>query len=454
MSPSPGCELHHVLAALTGALLLAWGIGTGTAAPAPDPSGPAKPADLARSTAASGLAQLDYLTEEWAPFNYTQQGAAAGISVDILEAVFRDIGVDRTRVGIRIVPLAEGFQAAQKGPGKVLFAIVRTPERESLYKWAGPFTRASFVLYAPMRSNIRITSAADLNRYSIGTVAASIENDLLATLGVRASRIVNRQTPAELLRMLEAGEIDLWATGDLAGRHQMLQTARNPNAFESVYTLSENDFYFVFSKDVPDALVGAFQQALGAVRDRKDEQGVSEYERIIYRNLGVGCARQTFPDDRVVALVDATAAAIAANAPDALQRINRHEAPYRDPQDPGLYVFVYDIDTTMVAHADNARLVGVNFRGKVDVAGTPLHDRIHAGALQNGTGWVDYVYLHPTQPNLYHKTAYYRLARGSDGKSYVVASGNYRRCDLPMTNIQPVSRERSNTAVLSLPEYR
>jgi len=325
--------------------------------------------------------------------------------------------------------LAEGFQAARQGPRKVLFAIVRTPEREPLYKWAGPFTKASFVLYAPTRSNITMTSEKDLHRYSIGAVSVSIENDLLASQGVAPEQIVNRKTPEELLRMLEAGQINLWATGDLAGRHQMLQTARNPNAFEIVYTLSENDFYYVFSRDVPDALISAFQQALNAVRNQKDEHGVSDYERVIYRNLGVGCTRQTFTDGAVVALVEATAASIAANAPDTLQRINQREAPYRDPKDPGLYVFVYDADTTMVAHADNTRLVGVNFRGKVDVAGTPLHDQIRAGALKNGTGWVDYVYLHPTQPNLYHKSAYYRLTRGSDGNSYIVASGNYKRCE-------------------------
>jgi polar amino acid transport system substrate-binding protein len=298
-----------------------------------------------------------------------------------------------------------------------------------LYKWAGPFTRGNFVLYAQTRSNITMTSEEDIHRYSIGAVSASIENDLLARRGVAAARIVNRKTPAELLRMLEVGEIDLWATGDLAGRYQMLQSAKNPNGFENVYTLSENDLYFIFSKDVPDALVDAFEQALGAVRDLKDEHGVSDYERIIYRNLGVGCTRQTFTDGAVVALVEATAAAITANAPDTLRRINQREAPYRDPKDPGLYVFAYDAATTMVAHADNTRLIGVNFRGKVDVEGTPLHDRIRAGALENGTGWVDYVYLHPTQPNLYYKSAYYRLTRGSDGNSYVVASGNYKRCE-------------------------
>ncbi|MDD4454384.1 MAG: transporter substrate-binding domain-containing protein [Candidatus Methanomethylophilaceae archaeon] len=376
-----------------------------------------------------GLARLNYLTEEWAPFNYQEDGNVTGISVDILEAVFENIGVNRTRADVRIVPLAEGFQATQKNTSTVLFAIVRTPEREPLYKWAGPFTRARFVLFAPMSRNITIASPEDLNRYRIGAVKGSIENDLLTGLGVNASRLVPGQTPEDLLWMLEEGQIDLWATGDLAGRHQMLRSGVDPDAYEIVYTLSENNFYYIFSKDVPDTLVNAFQQALDLVRNQKDEQGVSEYERIIYRYLGVGCVRQTFADEAVIALVNTAAAAIEKNAPDTFRRINAGEAPYRDPEDPALYVFVYDTNVTMVAHADNIQLVGTNFKGKTDVTGKPFRDEIVAGAQENGTGWVEYVYVNPVETNLYYKTTYYRLTRGSDGNSYVVCSGNFKPCD-------------------------
>ena len=45
------------------------------------------------------------------------------------------------------------------------------------------------------------------------------------------------------------------------------------------------------------------------------------------------------------------------------------------------------------------------------------------------SGRVDYVYEQPGQMNLYGKTTYYRLVGGSDGMSYIVCSGNYRRCD-------------------------
>lgn len=382
---------------------------------------------LGKYIPATGLGQLQYLTEEWAPYNYAEKGNVTGISVDILEAVFRTIGVNRTRADVRIVPLAEGFRQTQNRR-TVLFSIVRTPEREPLYQWAGPFTRSGFVVYAPVKKNITITSDADLGKYRIAAVRSTIENDLLDSRGVKASRIVPGEDPADCLRLLEEGQADLWATGDRAGRHQMLKTAADPNAYEIVYPLNEYDFYYIFSKDVPEPLVTAFQEGLVAVRTLKDAKGISEYERILYRYLGVGCTKKPFPDDAVIILVNKTAAAIEQNASGTLSRINAGEAPYRDPWSPSLYVFVYDENTTIVAHADNPAIVGINHRGMTDVAGNPFHDTIVAGAKANGSGWVTYVAMNPTETNLYTKTTHYRRATGSDGRTYIVASGNYMGC--------------------------
>jgi polar amino acid transport system substrate-binding protein len=375
-----------------------------------------------------GLAQLRYLTEEWAPFNYAENGVPSGISVEILEAVFRTMDVNRTRADVHIVPLSEAFSQAQGSTGTVVFSIVRTPEREPLYKWAGPFTKGSFVVFAPVSKNITITTAEDLNRYRIGAVKGTIENILLTGKGVNASHIASGLVPADLVRMLEEDQIDLWATGDITGRYEMKVAGADPDAYEIVYTLSENDFYFIFSSDVTDPLVDAFSQAIVTVRDQRDAQGISEYERIIYRNIGVGCARQTFTDGDVMALVNTTAGDIAQDAPGTLLRINAGEAPYINAKNRELYIFVFDENLTVVAHAANPLQIGVNSRGKTDVAGKPFRDEILSGALENGTGWEEYVYTNPVQMNLYYKNTYYRLTTGSNGKTYIVSSGNFKAC--------------------------
>ena len=385
-------------------------------------------ADLAGLSPAEGLARLVYLTEEFAPFNYEENGVASGIAVDLLEAVFQRLNVDRSRADIGIVPWAEGYKAVLEEQGTVLFSIARTPPRESLVQWAGPFTTLSTVLYAPTSSDIQISTAEDLSRYRIGAVEASVENGLLLELGVDASQIVNRNTLQELVRMLESGEIDMWATGDLAGRRQFLVSAQDPDAFEIVYPLNDNEFYFSFSKDVPDVLVQSFQTALDEVRTEKDASGVSAYERIVYRHLVVECSPKSTPATSVTAIVDRTAEAIAGDAEATLRGINAGEAAFRDPTGPDLFVVVYDGDLTVVAHASDPGVVGARFAGMTDVEGTPHYDQMLQGAREKDSGWTEFVFVHPTRPKLYRRSAYYREVLGSDGATYIVRSETYKEC--------------------------
>ncbi|PWR71856.1 substrate-binding periplasmic protein [Methanospirillum stamsii] len=221
---------------------------------------------LERYIPAVGLSHLQYLTEEWAPYNYLEDGIPAGISVDILEKVFKSIGVNKTREDIRIVPLSEGFRQAQEENGTVLFSIAKSPEREPLYQWAGPFTTGKFVLFAPEQKNISITNPQDLAGYRIGTVQGTIENTLLTNIGAEKEQIETGLVPGDLIRMLEEEQIDLWATGDETGKYEMKKEGLDPQKYEAVYTLSEDDFYFIFSKDVPDSLVQAFNQTLMSIR--------------------------------------------------------------------------------------------------------------------------------------------------------------------------------------------
>jgi polar amino acid transport system substrate-binding protein len=373
-----------------------------------------------------GLANLHYLTEDWAPYNYLENGTAAGLSVDMLEAIFNALGVDRGRANVSVVPLADALQQA-KGPNStVVFSIVKSPAREPLYKWAGPFTKSSFVLYARQDSNISITAPEQLNNYRIGAVASTIENQLLADLGVQASNVVNGAAPRDLLDLLENRSVDLWATGDLTGHEEMLKAGLDPADFSMVYVLSESEFHFAFSRDVPDTLVSAFQHAIQLIRSQPDAHGVTEYERIIYKYLGVGYARQTFSDETVWALINNTAAAVQADASDTIRRVNAGESPYLDPLDHGLYVFIYDANVTLLGNAGNPLMSGVNMRGKTDVTGMPFRDIMVAGALANGTGSVDYVYMNPTMTNLYYKTTYYKLVSGNDGQQYIICCGNYK----------------------------
>ncbi len=71
-------------------------------------------------------------------------------------------------------------------------------------------------------------------------------------------------------------------------------------------------------------------------------------------------------------------------------------------------------------------MVGANYHNKTNMTGRPFRDLIVEGALQNGTGWEDYLYSSPAETGLYWKSAAYWLVTGSDGRQYMVFAGLYK----------------------------
>lgn len=129
--------------------------------------------------------------------------------------------------------------------------------------------------------------------------------------------------------------------------------------------------------------------------------------------------------EEVVALVKQTNEAVGKNALQTFARINRAEHPYKNAENPSLYVFVFDTDLNVVAHAIKTQVIGKNVKGKPDAKGKMFRDEMLAKALKDGEGWVDYYFENPKTKELAHKNTYFELAKGSDGKNYLVGSGKY-----------------------------
>lgn len=377
---------------------------------------------LNRYIPSRGLATLTYMTEEYYPYNFMEDGALQGISVDILDEIFSDLNTDLSREQVIFSSWEEGYQKTLATPGYVLFSTARTPEREDKFLWAGPVVRSRNVLF--MRSGEGIPSEADLSSLSIGAITDDVAGYDLENLGY--DTITYATGAEELIRLLEEGEIDAWAYAEYPGMRLIDEYAMNPDAIGIAYPLSTHEYYLAFNKETPLPLVQASQQALDRIRSEKDEYGVSRYERILYRYLTPGYADEILTEADAVALVTFTADALARDAPATIRAINAGVHPYRDEEKPGLYVFAYDTDVVMIAHATNIHLVGVSFRGKTDVAGKAFRDEMVAGALKDGSGWEDYIYINPAESGLFWKSTYYQLVTGSDGKEYVVCSGIFK----------------------------
>ncbi len=83
--------------------------------------------------------------------------------------------------------------------------------------------------------------------------------------------------------------------------------------------------------------------------------------------------------------------------------VNEKNGPFHRGE---LYVFVYDLDGTLIADPVNKNLVGQNNLGKPDVSGKLFRKEIVEVAKKQGTGWVEYQFTNPVSGKVEPKSSF------------------------------------------------
>lgn len=375
---------------------------------------------------AGEMKAISCLTENYPPFNYEYDGEIFGVSSDILHGLLTKMQIGPTDISLEIDQWETVYQRTLNQPKTMLFSVVRIPERESLFKWVGPIAPQKDVIIALKSAHIVISNAAELATHTIGVIKGYSSINLLLNLGVPQSMLIEVDGIADLYSGLANGSFDCIAYTEISHALVVASLGYNPADFDFAYTLAVSQLYYAFNSGTSDALVEYLQATLDAFKKDKTVDGSSVYEKILNKYKVIEHVEDNITEKMVIDLVNLTSVQFELNAAVTIENINKGAAPYIDPDNASLYAFVYDTAVTMVAHATNSLLVGVNFKGKTDAAGKPFRDEIISGALAHETGWEDYIYTKPDKSGLYYKTTYYKLTTGSDGKLYVVCAGRYK----------------------------
>lgn len=224
---------------------------------------------VATQAQAEGLNKLEYLTEEYPPFNFTTEDKQLkGIGVDLLIAALENKSAGVTVSNIKVLPWTRGYRQALKGPMTVLFSTTRTEQREPLFKWAGPIVASKNSVIARKDAGITINSPNDLAQYNIGVVRDDIGEQLVRALGVVPDNKVKPQAKAEnIIQQLQSKRIDLLAYELNSLRYQVKKLGLNNEDFVEVHVLNEGQLFYAFSPDAPDALVSELQSGIDAVKE-------------------------------------------------------------------------------------------------------------------------------------------------------------------------------------------
>ena len=222
---------------------------------------------LTLTSAAHASEPLVLLTENFPPYNMSSDGKSfardteiQGIAADLVREMFRraDIPCSMT---LRF-PWTRVYQQAKDTPNHGVFVLARQPDREALFKWVGPLGPDDWVLLAPPASQIKLDSLEQAKGLRIGAYKGDAIAESLQRQGLKPVLVLRDQDNA---KKLASGEIDLWATGDPAGRYLARQIGMT--AFKTVLRFNGTELYLALNKSVPDDVVERLQQALEQMRE-------------------------------------------------------------------------------------------------------------------------------------------------------------------------------------------
>lgn len=221
---------------------------------------------LLAGTARAADTSLVLLTENFPPYNMAKNGKnfaldenINGIAVDIVREIFKraDISYSLT---LRF-PWERIYKLALENPGYGVFVMARLPEREKLFKWVGPIGPDDWIMLAKADSKIALDSLEQARQYRIGAYKGDAIAETLAKQGLKPIVVLRDQDNA---RKLLNGQIDLWATGDPAGRY--LARQEGVNDLKTVLRFNSAELYLALNKNVPDDVVARLQAALDELR--------------------------------------------------------------------------------------------------------------------------------------------------------------------------------------------
>ncbi|MBV4554504.1 ABC transporter substrate-binding protein [Pseudomonas sp. SWRI102] len=217
-------------------------------------------------TARATDTSLVLLTENFPPYNMAKNGKnfaqdenIHGIAVDIVREIFKRADITYS-LTLRF-PWERIYKLALENPGYGVFVMARLPEREKLFKWVGPIGPDDWVMLAKTDSKITLDSLDQARQYKIGAYKGDAIAETLAKQGLNPIVVLRDQDNA---RKLMNGQIDLWATGDPAGRY--LARQEGVSDLRTVLRFNSAELYLALNKDVPDEVVARLQNALDELR--------------------------------------------------------------------------------------------------------------------------------------------------------------------------------------------
>lgn len=217
---------------------------------------------------------LRVITEDWAPYNYSDGNQVKGFSTEVVQAIMEELNVSYP---VEIYPGARGKRMLNTLPNVMHFSLFRTPEREAKYKWVGPISKQAVYFYKRKDNPKRYSDIEDIKKASLVTIPhKGLVADRVAASGV--TNVIKLSDREKQFALLFSGRAELSVNVSPLGVAHYLKMMGKPvdSLVPTQVKLVEFPLYIACSKNISDAVIRRWQEALEKVKASPKYQQIYE----------------------------------------------------------------------------------------------------------------------------------------------------------------------------------
>ncbi|MGQ3211065.1 MAG: substrate-binding periplasmic protein [Shinella sp.] len=208
---------------------------------------------------------LHFVTEEYAPFNYTKDGKLTGIAVDQIEVIAKAAGIDYT---MEIMPWARAFATAESQPKTCVFTTGYNRERADRFLWVNPLLKDEMVLLKRKDGSKGPTTIKDALSLKAGSQRGDFAVEALEEMGFKD---IDLAADIDIsVRKLLSARIDLMPTS--IKTYENLVKQGQP--VEKAMLMAGQIYGLACQKDTPPDLVKRLQAELDTLIENGEQDRI------------------------------------------------------------------------------------------------------------------------------------------------------------------------------------
>lgn len=215
---------------------------------------------------------VNFIINPYPPFTYLENGEKKGFSMDVLNAITNETGVD---VSVNFMEWTEAFNKLKNDANTAMPSILMNNERKDMFKWVGPISIVKTSFYSKKDSGISITNLEDARKVSKICVVKDYYSEQLLSENNFENLLVF-ETQVDAFNAFINNNDYVLPANNFSFAYLLKENSLSISNFEELFNFSMDFMYIAFSKDTSDEKVNEWQSGLDKIKSNGKLQEIYE----------------------------------------------------------------------------------------------------------------------------------------------------------------------------------